>query len=176
MSALVTGAVFRKPSRRYLTEDQVRPAWGCPDEPETLVRLVSSAAPPPEPEVQLSMSDADPWFDEPLAQLAEVFNLNADWDGYGAKRVSQRTLRPAVDLLLAVHEAGLRAPQVVPTNAGGLGIEWDDGNLAVTLEIDREGRLQASAIERSTDSAMSFPFTLQDARWTSLSDRLREPS
>ena len=67
-----------------------------------------------------------------VRKLAELSQLPADWDSYGAERIAfdvhQEALR-FYDMLVAF---GAPEPNIIPCSDGGIAFEWDTGE---TTEI-----------------------------------------
>jgi hypothetical protein len=80
-----------------------------------------------------------PWITSVVDRLGHLFALAEDWDGEGARPLDFDTAMEALNFLLtkALHETP--APQLIPTSAGGLQLEWHCGgsDLEITFEPGR---------------------------------------
>ena len=79
---------------------------------------------------------------EMTAKLSGFMGLPPDWDGYGAKPTSASAAIQAVSILAKLVKAGGRPPQLVPTNTGGVQLEWHVGGKDVEIEVLSDGRVE----------------------------------
>lgn len=80
------------------------------------------------------------WFGPILEQICKLGELRENWDSYGGRPVNPYCAEAAISLLLLVLERDTPAPAVVPTNRGGLQIEWHRGGMDVEVEIQSPSR------------------------------------
>lgn len=64
------------------------------------------------------------WLRPTMEVLAQLLALPADWDSYGARRIGQAAVTSVLALLREVMPDDAPAPQIVPTAAGGVQMEW----------------------------------------------------
>jgi hypothetical protein len=89
-----------------------------------------------------------PRLSEPvLRRLRELLRLEAGWDSYGARRVSERAVLTALAFLARrTHPR----PSVVPTVRGGIQLEWHNGRVDVEVECLPNGAAQLAAEDSET--------------------------
>lgn len=75
---------------------------------------------------------------EAIRQAAGLLQLLRDWDSYGARPISQESLKEALAFLLeaAAIIPNLASPAVVPTAPGGIQLEWHQGGVDIEVEFD----------------------------------------
>ena len=144
---------FRWPSRetaeprRWLTEPEtttgVGPLLGEPLSgistvlPPRPVRVTAAGG---KAALTVSWEGPEPfWLRPTLEVLAELLALPRDWDSYGARPVAQAAVGAAVSLLRDVMPAAAPAPQVVPTSAGGVQLEWHLGGIDLEVSVRPSG-------------------------------------
>lgn len=84
-----------------------------------------------------------PWLRALEKRVESLLNLPENWDGYGAPRVNWECVMAAFSLILppnVIHETP--APQFVPTNQGGIQVEWhlDGYDLEVIFDPNEQPR------------------------------------
>ena len=57
-------------------------------------------------------------------RLEELVNLKDNWDGYGGIPVKPKNADYALEILKQVYDPSFPSPHIVPSNNGGLQIEW----------------------------------------------------
>jgi hypothetical protein len=73
--------------------------------------------------------------------MAELGRLEENWDSYGARRIDPHCIEAAANLLRAVMNAATPMPSVVPTNRGGIQLEWHRGGIDLEIEIESPTRM-----------------------------------
>lgn len=93
--------------------------------------------------LQVSITHVEPpvWLPDLLAEIAELGQLNENWDSYGARRIDPRCVEAAVNLLHAVLDVATPRPTVVPTSRGGVQLEWHRGGIDLEIEIQSPARM-----------------------------------
>jgi hypothetical protein len=84
-------------------------------------------------------------------RLAELSQLEADWDSYGALRVSPEAIAAAgVIISQVIARAGERGvPQdIMPIADGGVALEWRSPRLELALNACPEGGWSSLLVER----------------------------
>ena len=81
------------------------------------------------------------WSSDLLAKISELGNLEEGWDSYGARPVDPQCAVAAVEFLLYVLDASLPKPSIVPTNRGGIQLEWHRAGADLEIEIESPTRL-----------------------------------
>jgi hypothetical protein len=74
------------------------------------------------------------WLLPTIEKFSQLLALGPNWDSYGAQPIDAQRVLAALGLLGRVMHNDSPSPAVVPTNGGGVQLEWHtDG---VDLEID----------------------------------------
>lgn len=63
----------------------------------------------------------------------------AGWDSYGALPIERRAIDQAAELVEILLEHGFPAPDVFPLTEGGARLEWMQGELELSINIDGVG-------------------------------------
>lgn len=84
----------------------------------------------------LATSNLPVWLEPVFKKLAELLDLPPNWDSYGAKPVNPETAVYAINLLFDVMNDEMPAPSVVPTNRGGVQLEWHTTRGDLEIEIE----------------------------------------
>ena len=74
------------------------------------------------------------WLLPAIQQMAAIGNLKENWDSCGGRPIDPRCVAGAAEFLLRTGLPGGPLPSVVPTNRGGVQLEWHCA--AVDLEIE----------------------------------------
>lgn len=61
-------------------------------------------------------------------RIKEINNLQEDWDGYGAPKISKRVVSNANYLLDLLKTYGNLPEDIVPTAKGNISFEWGDSD------------------------------------------------
>lgn len=77
------------------------------------------------------------------SQLAELANLEDDWNGYGAKAPSQRALRAAAELLVMLNDLDFLPSRIVASADGGVSLVFLIPDGYVDIECFNEGGILA---------------------------------
>lgn len=82
------------------------------------------------------VGDIDPrlWLAPTAQALVDLLDLPAGWDSYGARPVDRRHVDAALRVLLLIMRHNTPAPSVVPTNRGGVQLEWHTGGIDLEIE------------------------------------------
>jgi hypothetical protein len=104
------------------------------------------AARPPVPESGIVVeykgnAPAPGWLESTIQTLNELLSLPADWDSYGARPIDPTTAIFSLQLLSEVMGPNVPAPLVVPTNRGGVQLEWHTRGIDLEIEIQQSGRI-----------------------------------
>lgn len=101
---------------------------------------VASAIDKPRSFSQETQATSAPWVAEVMAKMKELVRLPANWDSYGAKPIKPDCLQYAVrEVLQACMHGATPAPSVVPTNTGGVMLEWHRGNIDLEVRVENPG-------------------------------------
>ncbi len=76
------------------------------------------------------------WFNSLLTEIGQIGELEENWDSYGARPIDPRCAEATTNLLLSVLDPGTPKPCVVPTNRGGIQLEWHRAGVDLEVEIE----------------------------------------
>jgi hypothetical protein len=62
-------------------------------------------------------------------------DLPENWNSYGSKRVDPAIARQASDLLVQLAQPETPEPAIVPTQRGGIQIEWHDRGIDLEINL-----------------------------------------
>lgn len=86
-------------------------------------------------ELVIPMVDDPPvWAEPTFRRFGELLELAPNWDSYGACPINPDHAQAAIELLMLVMQDDTPAPTVVPTNRGGVQLEWH--TCGIDLEIE----------------------------------------
>jgi len=80
-----------------------------------------------------------PVLEEFIRHITELRSLLPGWDSYGAVMVSHKAAVNAVRMFCQIMYDETPAPQVVPTNAGNIQLEWHVHGIDLEIEISADG-------------------------------------
>jgi hypothetical protein len=87
-------------------------------------------------------STEESWLRPILREFARILSLQANWDSYGAREVDPGCIRFAIEELLPfAMRLNTPLPSVVPTNAGGVQLEWHVRGIDLEVAVIAPGRL-----------------------------------
>jgi len=69
-------------------------------------------------------------------RLRKLIALEADWDGYEARRIDSRAIAVAARLVHALSRNGFPTPEMFPVADGGVQLEWCIGTMELEIEIE----------------------------------------
>ncbi len=103
------------------------------------------------------------WIDMEMTTLRE---LDENWDGYGAEAPLDSTMQQARAFL---HHVGTQTvvpkkPTVMPSNDGGVMLEWETDAVYFIFEFLPNGRISAHAETSSVDFEGDIEHHIDDAR------------
>jgi hypothetical protein len=90
------------------------------------------------------------WEVEVIRRLVGLLDLPEGWDSYGAARIKKDAGMFALEILQKVMRPRTPMPQIVPTAAGGIQIEWHEKG--IDLEIDVLGPYECELWYRDQQS------------------------
>jgi hypothetical protein len=118
------------------------------------------------------LEDKEPAWLRPTAQkLTELSDLPENWDSYGARPIDHSAIAFAVQLLSETMQADTPAPAVVPTNRGGVQLEWHTRGIDLEIEIQSPGRILVSYEDHRSGKEWEAELT---SDLTRLSDAISE--
>lgn len=86
--------------------------------------------------------DPPEWLKETEEILRSFATLSEGWDSYGAKVIELQAVDSAIELLRRIVQPETPKPAVVPTNRGGIQIEWHTRGIDLEIEITAQGELR----------------------------------
>ncbi len=110
-------------------------AYDVPRGPDQLALTSYTAVSVPTFAVPELAAERPRWVGKVVRRLVELLDLPERWDGRDAKRVQTQTAFYASTFLGSVCSPSTAEPQIVPTIAGGLQIEWHKNNVDIELEL-----------------------------------------
>jgi hypothetical protein len=87
------------------------------------------------------IASAPSWLRDLLAEISALANLKENWDSYGARPIDPRCAEATTNLLLAILDSDTPRPSVVPTNRGGIQLEWHRAGADLEIEVESPERL-----------------------------------
>lgn len=99
------------------------------------------------------------WLFPSLQAMRDLLDLPEDWDSYGARTVNIGAVTSAIQLLTSIMRPETPAPAVVPTNLGGVQLEWHTRGIDLEIEIRPQARAHVCyqdhlrAVEREVEIA-----------------------
>jgi len=75
------------------------------------------------------------WKQEIFERFAYLTILRSGWDSYSAKRINEDLAQDAFEILISVANKRTPKPDVIPTKAGGINIEWHVNNIDLEIEF-----------------------------------------
>ncbi len=82
------------------------------------------------------------WLREVEDEMVKLLSLEAGWDSYGALQVDPAQVVSAIALLRRiVNEVDTSRPSVVPTNKGGVQLEWHERGTDLEIEMCTDGTI-----------------------------------
>lgn len=99
------------------------------------------------------------WYRPVRARIIELMRLPENWDGRGAKSVSERDLDDALNFMAGVMRFDTVAPWIGPLSSGGLQLTWRQGDVEVEAVFDsarRERELIVAVGDREWDEPVEW--------------------
>jgi hypothetical protein len=91
-----------------------------------------------------------------------VVHLPENWNSYGAQRIQPELAEAAIRLLPKVVQPGTPKPEVVPTTAGGVQIEWHVGGIDLEINILTQDKINVSFEDLGSGQGWSREISLAD--------------
>ncbi|HDL01299.1 MAG TPA: hypothetical protein ENH23_03600 [candidate division Zixibacteria bacterium] len=80
------------------------------------------------------------WFDKIVDRINHLLNLPKDWDSYGAKKIIPEVAISLMRSIAKFPQKHIPDPTIVPSNDGGLQIEWHQNDLDIEIDFQPNGR------------------------------------
>ncbi len=96
--------------------------------------------------------DFDPpaWLTPTAEALVALLGLPSGWDSYGARAIAPSHVDAALQVLSRIMRHDSPAPTVVPTNRGGVQLEWHTSGIDLEIETLSTQRLLVSFEDATT--------------------------
>lgn len=143
--------------REGITDNDLRVLAGTPAGGRT---AMLSAPPNPMQQMRFPFPDGalilvvdlDPpsWLAPTAQALVDLLGLAPGWDSYSARPVDRSHVDAALQVLLLTMRRDTPAPTVVPTNRGGVQLEWHISGIDLEIETLSTQRLLVSFEETTT--------------------------
>jgi len=117
--------------------------------------------------------EAPRWLEPAVQALNELLSLPANWDSYGARPIDPKIAIFSLQLLAEMMSPTIPAPLVIPTNRGGVQLEWHTRGIDLEIEIQQPGRISACYEDHRSGDEWEEELT---SDLTRLSDTLLELS
>lgn len=75
------------------------------------------------------------WEVEIVRQLVRLADMPDDWDSYGASKLKKDAGLFALEILHKIMRPRTPIPQIVPTTAGGVQLEWHEKGIDLEINI-----------------------------------------
>jgi hypothetical protein len=113
------------------------------------------------------------WLKSAIQTLNELLSLPANWDSYGARPIDPTTAIFSLKLLSEVMSPNVPVPLVVPTNRGGVQLEWHTRGIDLEIEVQQPERISVCYEDHRLEDEWEEELT---SDLTRLSDALSELS
>jgi len=100
------------------------------------------------------------WLKETEETLRGFATLPEGWDSYGAKSIEPHVVDAAIELLHRIVQHNTLKPSVVPTNRGGIQIEWHIQGLDIEIEMTPHGVIRLFYDNPQEDAEEEFELGL----------------
>lgn len=111
------------------------------------------------------------WLETTASVLKELLWLEPNWDSYGALPVDVHEALAVLELLGRIMQHDGPAPQLVPTNRGGIQIEWHCSGIDIEIESLAPKRFLVSYEDSNLSDEAEWEQDL-GSDWARLSDVL----
>lgn len=105
------------------------------------------------------VAERSTWLEPTVERLNRLLRLPDNWDLEGASRVIPRAAIAALELLGATARRDTPAPSIVPTEEGGVQLEWHLRGIDLEVEVAPSGRVRGSFADSADDSEWEADLT-----------------
>ncbi len=118
--------------------------------------------------------DFDPpaWLTPTAETLVALLGLPSGWDSYGAQAIAPSHVDAALQVLLRIMRRDSPTPAVVPTNRGGVQLEWHTSGIDLEIETLSTQRLLVSFQDATTGTEWEGEIVANLARLVEYIERL----
>ena len=105
------------------------------------IRLAEEMAPvlfltAPQASTSPAPSHDIPWLADVMDEMRSYLELAPNWDSYGGGPVPMRIVDDAVVVAEIMAKYGFSRPDVCPESSGGVLMEWQQSDRALTVDLD----------------------------------------
>lgn len=104
------------------------------------------------------------WCREVVRRICALGDLPDNWDSYGGRRIQAPCAVAAIEIALDLFGPRTPTPIVVPTNQGGLQMEWHRGGTDLELRIDSASQIELSFGDVRSGEEYEATFTAEFPR------------
>lgn len=101
------------------------------------------------------------WCREVVRRICALGDLSDNWDSYGGRRIQASCAVAAIEIALDLFTPRTPTPIVVPTNQGGLQLEWHRGGMDLELRIDSASQVEISFANVPSGEEFEETFTTE---------------
>ena len=94
------------------------------------------------------------WSRESIIRVCELGELPENWDSYGGRVIDVSLALAAIQLILDTFGPAVPAPAVVPTNRGGVQLEWHRHGCDLEIRIESPSRFRIVFDDAQTGEAL----------------------
>src|SRR5260370_40530609 len=102
------------------------------------------------------------WISDTSQKIGGFVDLPENWNSYGARRIQPELAEAAIHLLSKIVQPETPKPEVVPTTAGGVQIEWHVRGIDLEIQILSQDRLNVSFENLASGQEWSRELNLGD--------------
>jgi hypothetical protein len=104
--------------------------------------------------------DPPEWLKETEETLRGFTTLPEGWDSYRAMSIESHVVDAAIELLHRKVQHNILKPAIVPTNRGGIQIEWHTQGVNLEIEITLHGEIRLLYVNPEEDAEEEFELGL----------------
>jgi hypothetical protein len=79
------------------------------------------------------------WLVPTIQRIADIADLPANWDSYGAPQIDLESVVGAFEVLILAMNSAAMPPTIVPGKRGGIQLEWHQASHSLEIGADRIG-------------------------------------
>jgi hypothetical protein len=126
------------------------------DEPDPRISRKNAYA------IKIISASEPAWIRPTTTSLLDLLDLPPDWDSYGANVIDRSQVFAALAVLCHIMQHESPLPTVVPTNTGGVQLEWHTRGIDLEIETVSMNRILVLFEDADTGSEWEKEFTVDD--------------